>query len=275
MGISVLVPTYNRKFLLRVMLESLSRQTIPPDQIVVVDDGSDTDAKENEKVVRFFNGEYHFIESHRPKAYTRTVALDRGLRYIRHEYLLVSDDDILFPENYLEACLDIIEWVPQGIIVPLLVKPIGDDIDAIIKSWYLGEGWEHLTQWSIGHPKSNDWSYYRDMSFQAAHLGSVNSVNFLMAGLARSTGFDPNWIGWGGCDSDFLMRAVIEGGIILFVRDLNPVHFSTVRPSDSILRMRPSNIAEYCNKKSEDLMPLFHSAHDASKIALKEILAAR
>ena len=50
-GISVIIPAYNREKLLPQTLESLLRQTLPAEEIIVVDDGS-TDHRRCRRILR-------------------------------------------------------------------------------------------------------------------------------------------------------------------------------------------------------------------------------
>ena len=46
MDISVIIPTYNRKHTLRRVIQSVEQQSLPPLEIIVVDDGSSDGTKE-------------------------------------------------------------------------------------------------------------------------------------------------------------------------------------------------------------------------------------
>ena len=46
MDISVIIPTYNRKHTLRRAIQSVEQQSLPPLEIIVVDDGSSDGTKE-------------------------------------------------------------------------------------------------------------------------------------------------------------------------------------------------------------------------------------
>ena len=72
--VSVIIPTYNKVDLLRVTLESLSRQDLSPSafEVIVVDDGSS-------------DGTRDFLESVRLKAQPEGLKSDLRIRYVLHD----------------------------------------------------------------------------------------------------------------------------------------------------------------------------------------------
>lgn len=103
MKLSVVVATYNRVPLLKRLLEQLSKQTVDPRdfEVVAVDDGS------KEPVAPQVD----------PKAYPfaltvvtqanagAAAARDRGIKAAKGEIVVITDDDMQLPENYLAAHL--------------------------------------------------------------------------------------------------------------------------------------------------------------------------
>jgi len=98
--ISVIIPTYNRKDILKKTLESLFKQTYPKDayDIIVVIDGS-TDGTETmikslipPCELRYFKQEHHGMP----------VAINVGIRNARGELILLTDDDIIADPHLLQ-----------------------------------------------------------------------------------------------------------------------------------------------------------------------------
>ncbi|MBK8689381.1 MAG: glycosyltransferase family 2 protein [Betaproteobacteria bacterium] len=84
--VTVLVPTYNRESMLGECLESLLAQTWPPDQIIVMDDGSTDGTKE---VVSNFKEVTYLYQSNGGKP----RALNGCFPHIRGEFVWIFDDD--------------------------------------------------------------------------------------------------------------------------------------------------------------------------------------
>jgi len=93
--VSAIIPTYNRRDLVQRAIESVLAQTLPVDEIVVIDDGSDDGT---EDILRTRYGE-------RIRYYWQgnsgvSVARNRGFSLARGRYLAMLDsDDIWLPEK--------------------------------------------------------------------------------------------------------------------------------------------------------------------------------
>jgi glycosyltransferase involved in cell wall biosynthesis len=96
--LSVIIPTYNRKVLLREALKSLTRQTYPQDRIevIVVDDGS-TDGTAGIAAEAFSFSLRYFSQSNQGDAAARNL----GARQSQADILVFLDDDILLEPGYL------------------------------------------------------------------------------------------------------------------------------------------------------------------------------
>ena len=94
-SISVVIPAYNREAFIAESVESVLRQTVPPDEIVVVDDGS---ADDTLKIAKRFEdrGVVCIEKGHNGAAATRNVACAA----CRGDYILVMDsDDVIFEDS--------------------------------------------------------------------------------------------------------------------------------------------------------------------------------
>lgn len=108
--VSVIIPNYNRTTSLRRAILSVSKQTILPKEVLVIDDGSDEDTVEYVRDVatefaRFFPVELIIIDSNRGANYCR----NRGIDSARCNYLAFLDsDDMWFPEKLEKqiACIE-------------------------------------------------------------------------------------------------------------------------------------------------------------------------
>lgn len=105
--ISVVIPTFNRATMLAHALKSVVDQTLRPDEVIVVDDGS-TDATES-VVARFqrFGARYLRIEN-AGTLHARNV----GLRAARSRLVAFCDSDDLWHPTLLQAASDLWHRVP-------------------------------------------------------------------------------------------------------------------------------------------------------------------
>jgi glycosyltransferase involved in cell wall biosynthesis len=98
MSVSVIIPTYNRARFIRDAVESALNQTQPPEEILVIDDGSTDNTAE---ILAKYPPPVRVIrQRNRGRSAARNVGLDQA----RGETIMFLDsDDILLPTN-LERC---------------------------------------------------------------------------------------------------------------------------------------------------------------------------
>ncbi len=93
--ISVIIPTYNRAGYLSQAITSILQQTLPPTEIIVVDDGS---KDETATIVRRMHGPIHLIrQTHRGVAAARNLGLQRA----RGQIIAWLDSDDMWEPDFL------------------------------------------------------------------------------------------------------------------------------------------------------------------------------
>lgn len=107
--ICIVIPAYNEAKFIGSTLESLASQTLVPERIIVVDDGS-TD--QTPKIVTEFSGQYNFISLIKNKSVdgvhapgSKVIrAFNHGLKSLSEDYDIICkfDADLIFPPDYLE-----------------------------------------------------------------------------------------------------------------------------------------------------------------------------
>ncbi|TXH77482.1 MAG: glycosyltransferase family 2 protein [Lysobacteraceae bacterium] len=94
-GISAIIPTYNRRELVQCAIDSALAQTCPVDEIIVVDDGS-TDGTEDALAARYGGR----IRYHRQQNAGVSAARNAGMRLARGRYIaLLDSDDLWLPDK--------------------------------------------------------------------------------------------------------------------------------------------------------------------------------
>ncbi|MDP3460140.1 MAG: glycosyltransferase family A protein [Hyphomonas sp.] len=92
---TVIVPTYNRGPLLVETLESLLAQTMLPDEIIVVDDGSPDDTAAR---MAAYEGRIRYV---RKENSGKADTLNRTIPTVKNEFVwIVDDDDIILPHTH-------------------------------------------------------------------------------------------------------------------------------------------------------------------------------
>lgn len=112
--VSVIIPAYNRADKLASTLVSVFRQTIPPAQVIVVDDGSTDDTS---GVIRSFSDEHlpwrERLLYLRQENLGKSVALNEGLKHVTTEWVAYNDSDDLWLPEKLELQFHALDTFPE------------------------------------------------------------------------------------------------------------------------------------------------------------------
>jgi glycosyltransferase involved in cell wall biosynthesis len=95
--VSVLIPTYNRAYIVCRAIESVLAQTYPDIEVIVVDDGSTDDTRE--RIARFGDAVRYIYQQNAGLAAARNT----GLAAARGEFIALQDSDDLWLPWKLEA----------------------------------------------------------------------------------------------------------------------------------------------------------------------------
>jgi glycosyltransferase involved in cell wall biosynthesis len=135
-SVTVIMATYNRAEFVGAALKGLLEQTRPPDQVIVVDDGSTDNTS---AVIGEFGSA---IEYFRQANAGKSKALNRALPKARGSYIWIfDDDDVPYPdalERHLQALRDepegdftyspgmVCTSATDGTLVPKKIRPVRD-----------------------------------------------------------------------------------------------------------------------------------------------------
>lgn len=103
--VSVIVPTYNRGYIIRRAIDSILKQTYKEYEIIVVDDGSTDNTAEIVKGYSSSRVKYIGYEVNRGANHARNV----GMKAARGEYIAFLDSDNEWKEDFLETRVDVME----------------------------------------------------------------------------------------------------------------------------------------------------------------------
>lgn len=93
---SAIIPTFNRAHLIERAIESVLSQTVPPAQIIVVDDGSTDDTWQ---VCQRFNQQIQFVRQRNGGA---ARARNAGIHLAHHPWIAFLDSDDVWVPTHLE-----------------------------------------------------------------------------------------------------------------------------------------------------------------------------
>src|SRR4030095_4947845 len=116
MKVSVVIPTYNRAALIGDTISSIFRQTVPPDEVIVVDDGSTDDTAAVMETLLFRHPDWrNCLRYLQQENRGKSVALNRGLEAVspETEWLAFDDSDDTWQPNKLEVQLAALASYPD------------------------------------------------------------------------------------------------------------------------------------------------------------------
>ena len=103
--ISVIIPTYNRPNELKHCLESIIKQTVLPEEIIVIDDGNLLEMPCRNELEKL--GIRCIFQKKKKKGLTRSRNL--GIRISSGEVVLFFDDDVVLSPSYIEEIKKVYE----------------------------------------------------------------------------------------------------------------------------------------------------------------------
>jgi GT2 family glycosyltransferase len=105
MGATLLITTLNRPIELRRCIESIVDQTLPPEEIVVIDASDEAHRSSLEDLVR----PKGIRLVHLPARRGRTRQLNTGIRTSRGDPVIIVDDDVVLDRDFVRAMVDAFE----------------------------------------------------------------------------------------------------------------------------------------------------------------------
>lgn len=101
MTVALVIATYNWPEALRLVLESVSEQTVLPDEIIIADDGS---SKSTKNLVDSFRNRFavplkHFW--HKDDGFRKTIILNQAIAGTTCDYIIQVDGDIVLHKHFI------------------------------------------------------------------------------------------------------------------------------------------------------------------------------
>ena len=225
MTVSLCLTTFNRADQLDKGLQSLSHQTVMPDEIIMVDDGSCDHTKKvvdswmNKLPIKYFNTGH---PEHRISSIPRNISIKKATGDI----ILCSESETLHPSTNIEK---------------MLKKVTEKNFVIATNVWTMGEVfWNKMTQEQIdkpellfGHPYamlvSGNMQNTNAPNSDDSITGSNNCYVGIFFGiykkhLLRVGGFDESFEGHGGDDWNLFDRLKLYGLKEIQTNDISVIH---------------------------------------------------
>lgn len=112
MKTSILIPTYNRIHDLDICLDSIQKQTITPDEIIIIDD---SDNNKTEQLIQQRWGEFNIRYIHHEGQRSLARCENLGVTYCHGDIILILDDDVVLETDYMEEILRVYREHPLAL----------------------------------------------------------------------------------------------------------------------------------------------------------------
>ena len=195
-SVSAIVPTWNRADLLHSILSNLESQTRPPDQVVVVDNGSNDNTG---RVAHNFKAELISFSDNRGFA----AAVNAGVRQASGDWILIVNNDVVLQPDWLAVLVASAEGQGADFAAgKLLQTSHSGHIDG---TWDLVSRGAHAWRCGYGRPDGATWSVRRKISFVPMTAALFHRRVFDRIGLL-DTRFEAYYE-----DVDFGIRCALAG----------------------------------------------------------------
>ena len=105
---SLIIPLYNRPQEIDELLDSLTRQTYQSFEVLVIEDGSEHDAKTLVEGYRDRLDIHYYYKANEGQGFTRNFGFERA----KGDYFVIFDSDCLIPPSYLSTVADFLQQEP-------------------------------------------------------------------------------------------------------------------------------------------------------------------
>jgi glycosyltransferase involved in cell wall biosynthesis len=212
--VSIVTPTFRRPKEVEGLLENISRQSVLPSEVILVD-GADAGEDQTQAVVREVGDRYPFRINYIRSNGGTALQRNRGIESATGEYIAFVDDDVRLEPGFLERIIEVMESDPDkkvGGVVGYRSNEFFDTSDSQRWRWY-----RKLRLLTIYEPGRYDYAsgYPINNSMQPAFTGT-RPVDFMTTACAvwrrevldSGLRFDPFFRDYGVLeDAHFSLRA--------------------------------------------------------------------
>ena len=210
MKITLIITTYNWPESLSLVIESIRRQTIIPDEIIIADDGSNEKTKD---LITNFNKEFNLNIIHlwqEDIGFRAARSRNKAILLSSGEYIVLIDGDTILHPSFVKDHIEIAEYgyFVQGSRV--LISELGTQRALVTKNVNFS-----LFSSSLKNRKNSIHSKLLSYLFSSKnhHHNGTKSCNmaFYKKDFIKINGFNNDFEGWGREDSEFVIRLINSG----------------------------------------------------------------
>lgn len=212
MNCSLIITTYNWPQALELVLMSVMRQSIMPNEIIVADDGS---SQETEKLIKEFskNSRVAIIHSwQKDVGFRLSRSRNLAIAKAKYEYIIVTDGDMVLHKNFVEdhkKCAERGNYLQgsRSLLQPEFSRELLSNKDIKLPFFFSRNIKNRLNtlRWPL-----LSWLYCNKHN-QA--LSRIRGCNFSLfkSDIVKVNGFNEDFVTWGKEDSEFVQRLYNSG----------------------------------------------------------------
>jgi glycosyltransferase involved in cell wall biosynthesis len=208
--LAVIINTFDRPDYLARVLQAVARQTVPPDEVILADDGS---AEETRRLFSEWSAAQKHTTAHvwqKHDGFRRAQILNQAVAAARSDYLVFLDGDTLPHPQFVAD--------HRALARPdAFVQGHRALIEQKASAWFgLGELFADrrraLWLWQIGSLK-NAWRWPFAWRLTKQNLHGTRGCNLAIwrRDLLRVNGYNEDFVGWGREDSELTARLINAG----------------------------------------------------------------
>jgi len=194
--ISIIIPVKNQKDITQTCLDSLSAYT-KDYQLIIIDDGSDKET--TSMLLQHIDENDNYIRNDKSVGWCK--AINQGLKEVKGDYVLFSNNDVVFTANWIDKMLNHFKRDKElGVLGPVTNKV---------------EGFQHI-----------DYNK-KDIDFQYTDVLTFFNVMIKKEVIDKIGGLDERFGLGGQDDADYCIRARKEGFKVGIARDTFIYHYGS------------------------------------------------
>ncbi|MCM5663507.1 glycosyltransferase family 2 protein [Galbibacter mesophilus] len=212
MTVALIIATYNWPEALELVLESVKKQSLIPDEIFIADDGSNNKTADLIQKFKSKNNHLNIIhEWHEDNGYRKSTILNNCIRKIQSDYIIQTDGDCILHKDFIKDHLHFAKKeqficglramlfpIPSSLLLQKKVKPnfLILNVGSKFNLKYQYKSYKLANKRSILYSiNKNDAAYGCNMSYWKEDALLVN-------------GYNEDFEGWGPEDAEFAQRLV-------------------------------------------------------------------
>ena len=254
MQISLIITTYNRPDALLLVIKSVERQSLVPNEVIIADDGSNK--KTQELIDNFIiHSNLNIIHSfQKDKGFRAAKSRNKAISKSTGDYIVLIDGDMILHRNFIYDNKKNAQngYFTQGSRA-LLSQKKSDEV--------LGGSYFAFNILSNGLNNRKNALHSNLLSklfsIKKNYLRGLKTCNvsFYKKDCISVNGFNNNFEGWGREDSEFAVR-LLNNGILRKNLRFNSIQFHlwhaentriSLRKNDVILNSSINNNSKWCN----------------------------